>query len=128
MFPHSRAPKTGVPRCRGRCRDRARAAFLVCEPALPVQRRVASAHGCLCPRYPRQQCRRVPAWQLDRDGRPYAALQKLHEILASAWAVYRFLVSPQGALGGRNGLDALKRGRDNDVIAAAEGIARGDFR
>jgi hypothetical protein len=71
---------------------------------------------------------RFPAWQLDRDGRPYAVLPKLHEILAGAWAVYRFLVSPHGALDGRTGLDALKRGQDSDVIAAAEGIARGDFR
>lgn len=71
---------------------------------------------------------RFPAWQLDRDGRAYAALPKLHEILAGAWAVYRFLVSPHSALDGRTGLDALKRGRDGDVIAAAEGIAHGDFR
>jgi len=71
---------------------------------------------------------RFPAWQLDRDGRPYAVLPKLHEILAGAWAVYRFLVSPHGALDGRTGLDGLKRGQDSDVIAAAEGIARGDFR
>jgi hypothetical protein len=71
---------------------------------------------------------RFPAWQLDRDGRPYAALPKLHEILAGAWAVYRFLVSPHSSLDGRTGLDALKRGQDGDVIAAAEGIAHGDFR
>jgi hypothetical protein len=71
---------------------------------------------------------RFPAWQLDQDGRPYAALPKLHEILGGAWAVYRFLVSPHGALDSRTGLDALKRGQDGDVIAAAEGIARGDFR
>lgn len=71
---------------------------------------------------------RFPSWQLDRDGRPYAALPKLHEALGGAWAVYRFLVTPHGALGGRTGLDALKRGQDDDVIAAAEGVARGDFR
>jgi hypothetical protein len=28
---------------------------------------------------------RFPAWQLDREGRPYAALPKLHEILGGAW-------------------------------------------
>lgn len=71
---------------------------------------------------------RFPAWQLDRDGRPYAALPKLQEILTGAWSVYRFLVSPHGALDGRTGLDGLKRGQDSDVIAAAEGVARGDFR
>lgn len=71
---------------------------------------------------------RFPVWQLDDDGRPYAALPKLHEILAGAWAVYRFLVSPHGAFDGRTGLDALKRRRDADAIAAAESVARGDFR
>lgn len=70
---------------------------------------------------------RFPSWQLDRDGRPYAALPKLHEILGGAWAVYRFLVTPDGALDGRTGLAALKRGQDEEVIAAAEGVARGDF-
>lgn len=71
---------------------------------------------------------RFPSWQLDRDGRPYAAFPKLQDILGGPWAVYRFLVTPQGALDGRTGLDALKRGQTDDVIAAAEGIARGDFR
>lgn len=71
---------------------------------------------------------RFPSWQLDRDGQPYAALPKLHEVLGGAWAVYRFLVTPHGALNGRTGLDALKRGQDEDVVAAAEGVARGDFR
>ena len=71
---------------------------------------------------------RFPAWQLDRDGRPYAALPKLHAILGSAWAVYRFLITPHGALDERTGLDALKRGHDNDILAVAESVARGDFR
>ena len=71
---------------------------------------------------------RFPAWQLDRDGRPYAALPKLHAILGSAWAVYRFLITPHGALDERTGLDALKRGHDDDILAAAESVARGDFR
>ncbi len=71
---------------------------------------------------------RFPSWQLDRDGRPYATLPKLHEVLGGAWAVYRFLVTPHGAFDGRTGLDALKRGQDDDVIAAAESVARGDFR
>jgi hypothetical protein len=70
---------------------------------------------------------RFPAWQVDGDGRPYAALPRLHDILGSAWAVYRFLVSPHGALDGRTGLDALKHRQDDEVIAAAEGIAQGGF-
>lgn len=71
---------------------------------------------------------RFPSWQLDRDGRPYAVLPKLHEILGGAWAVYRFLVTPHGGLDGRKALDALKRGQDGEVVAAAESVARGDFR
>jgi hypothetical protein len=70
---------------------------------------------------------RFPLWQLDRDGRPYAVLPKLHEILGGAWAVYRFLVTPHGALDGREALDALKRGQDDEMVAAAESVARGDF-
>ena len=71
---------------------------------------------------------RFPSWQLDRDGRPYGILPKLHEVLGGAWAVYRFLVTPHGALDGRKALDALKRGQDDEVVAAAESVARGDFR
>lgn len=71
---------------------------------------------------------RFPSWQLDRDGRPHTAFPKLHQILGGAWAAYRFLVTPHGALNGRTGLDALKRGQDEEVIAAAEGVAHGDFR
>lgn len=71
---------------------------------------------------------RFPSWQLDRDGRPYTALSQLYDLLGGAWAVYRFLVSPHGALDGRTGLDALKRGRTEEVITAAESIARSDFR
>lgn len=72
---------------------------------------------------------RFPAWQLDGDGRPFAALPTLQETLGgSAWAVYRLLVTPHGALNGQTGLEALRRGQTDDVIAAAEGVARGDFR
>ncbi|MCT8999893.1 XRE family transcriptional regulator [Chelativorans intermedius] len=72
---------------------------------------------------------RFPAWQLDEDGRPFAALATLQETLGnSAWAVYRFLVTPQGGLNGQTGLEALRRGQTDDVIAAAESVARGDFR
>lgn len=71
---------------------------------------------------------RFPSWQLDRDGRPYAALRALHERLGGAWPVYRFLVTPHGALNGRTGLEALKRGNVDEALAAAESIARGEFR
>jgi len=71
---------------------------------------------------------RFPSWQLDPDGRPYVTLPVLHELLGSAWAVYRFLMTPHGALNGRTGLDALKHGLNDEAIAAAQGIARGEFR
>jgi hypothetical protein len=72
---------------------------------------------------------RFPIWQLDKDCLPFAVLSALYEQLGnSAWAVYRFLVSPQGALNGRTGLEAVERGRTDEVIAAAKSISRGDFR
>ena len=71
---------------------------------------------------------RFPDWQLDKDGRPFGALPALHEMLGNnAWAVYRFLVSRHGALDGRTALRALQQGDDASVLAAAEGMARGDF-
>lgn len=72
---------------------------------------------------------RFPTWQLDRDGRPYAALPKLFEQLGkSPWAVYRFLTSPHNELNGRTGLDALRRGEAAIVLGVAESVSRGDFR
>ncbi|MER8778561.1 XRE family transcriptional regulator [Mesorhizobium sp. M0977] len=71
---------------------------------------------------------RFPVWQLDEDGRPFGALPALHAMFGnSAWAVYRFLVSRHRALDGRTGLRALQQGDDASVLAAAEGMARGDF-
>ncbi|RCS21511.1 XRE family transcriptional regulator [Phyllobacterium salinisoli] len=72
---------------------------------------------------------RFPAWQLDDDGRPFEALPALQEILGgSAWAVYKFLVTPQGSLNGQTGLDALRSERPDEAVEAAKGIAHGDFR
>ena len=72
---------------------------------------------------------RFPAWQLDDDGRPFETLPELQQILGgSAWAVYRFLVTPQGGLNGLTGLDALRSKKPDEVIEAAKGIAHGDFR
>jgi len=72
---------------------------------------------------------RFPKWQLDENGLPLAILPTLYEELGnSAWAVYRFLVSPHGALNDRTGLEALQRGRTDEVVAAAKSAARGDFR
>lgn len=70
---------------------------------------------------------RFPDWQLDSDGKPFAALPILHEMLGGAWAVYRFLVQPHGELDGLTGREALERGRTKQVIAVAESVGR-DFR
>lgn len=70
---------------------------------------------------------RFPAWQLDGDGKPYGELAPLLETLRAPWTVYRFLVQHQGALDGLTGREALERGKGADALAAAEGIARGDF-
>jgi hypothetical protein len=71
---------------------------------------------------------RFPAWQLNREGKPYPELAALQEQLGGPWALYRFLVQPHGALGGLTGREALEQGRSKAVLAAAEGVARGDFR
>lgn len=49
-------------------------------------------------------------------------LAELHQRLCNAWAVYRFLVQPHGELGGLSAREALKRGKINAVLAAAESI------
>lgn len=70
---------------------------------------------------------RFPVWQLDAEGKPYAALAALHERLGGPWAVYRFLMQPHGELGGLTGREALERRTVNAVLEAADSISR-DFR
>lgn len=70
---------------------------------------------------------RFPTWQLNREGKPYPELASLQAMLGGPWALYRFLVQPLGALEGLTGRDALARGHSKSVMAAAEGIAQGDF-
>lgn len=70
---------------------------------------------------------RFPVWQLDAEGKPYAALAVLHERLGGPWAVYRFLVQPHGELDGLTGREALERGKVKAALEAAESVGR-DFR
>jgi hypothetical protein len=70
---------------------------------------------------------RFPTWQLNADGKPFAELSVLHDLLGGAWAVYRFLVQPHGELDGLTGRQALEQGRPKAVLAAAESVGR-DFR
>jgi len=68
---------------------------------------------------------RFPAWQIDENGKPFAALPDLFDRLGgSSWAVYRFLVQHHPELDGLTGRDALKRGRSAAAIEAAESVAR----
>ena len=55
---------------------------------------------------------RFPAWQVDEDGKPFAALPRLFERLGGGpWSVYRFLVQPHPELDGMTGREALRRGK-----------------
>jgi hypothetical protein len=68
---------------------------------------------------------RFPAWQVDENGKPFAALPDLFDRLGdSPWAVYRFLVQHHPELDGLTGREALRRGRSDAAIAAAESVTR----
>ena len=69
---------------------------------------------------------RFPAWQVDENGKPFAAIPQLFERLGdSPWTVYRFLVQHHPELEGATGVQALRRGRTNEVLDAAESLAAG---
>ena len=71
---------------------------------------------------------RFPAWQVDENGKPFAAIPHLFEQLGdSGWTVYRFLMQRHSALDGVTAVEALRRGDDEAVIETAEGVARGTF-
>jgi len=69
---------------------------------------------------------RFPAWQVDENGKPFAAIPQLFDKLGdSPWAVYRFLVQRHPELEGATGIDALRQGRTDEVLEAAESLAAG---
>jgi hypothetical protein len=71
---------------------------------------------------------RFPKWQLSRSGELLAGLPLLFEAFGEhPWAVYRFLLQAHPELDGRTGLDALRAGRIEDVIAVAGTIGAGAF-
>ncbi len=71
---------------------------------------------------------RFPAWQVDRDGKPFAALPALFERLGGGpWSVYRFLVQAHPELDGLTGREALRRGKADQALEVAESIAQGTF-
>jgi hypothetical protein len=71
---------------------------------------------------------RFPAWQVDEDGKPFAALPRLFERLGGGpWSVYRFLVQPHPELDGMTGREALRRGKTDQALEVADSIADGAF-
>jgi hypothetical protein len=71
---------------------------------------------------------RYPSWQVLEDRQLLPQLPRLFSILGnSPWTVYRFLLQGHPELGGARALDALKRGKVDSVVAAAENIASGAF-
>jgi DNA-binding transcriptional regulator YiaG len=68
---------------------------------------------------------RFPAWQIGEDGKPFSVLPELFDRLGgSPWEVYRFLVQHHPELGGLTGCEALRRGQTDEVVDAAESVAR----
>lgn len=71
---------------------------------------------------------RFPEWQVGQDGKPFAALPRLFELLGGGpWSVYRFLVQAHPELDGMTGREALRRGKSDEVLAVADSIADGTF-
>lgn len=71
---------------------------------------------------------RYPAWQVLEGRQLLPALPRLFAILGNdPWRLFRFLQQHHGELGGGRALDALRQGRVDDVLAAAENIAIGAF-
>ncbi|MCI4679064.1 hypothetical protein K9U39_17595 [Rhodoblastus acidophilus] len=71
---------------------------------------------------------RFPKWQVSRSGELLPGLPLLFRSLGDhPWAVYRFLLQEHAELGGGTALEALRRGRVEDVIAVAGSIGAGAF-
>lgn len=71
---------------------------------------------------------RFPEWQLSADGSLLPELPRLFKTLGGRpWTVYRFLVQRHPELDGKTALEALRDGRVDAVIAAAENIGQGVF-
>ena len=71
---------------------------------------------------------RYPAWQVVEHQQLLPALPRLFGILSDdPWTVYRFLLQHHPELEGARALDALRRGRIDQVIATAESVASGAF-
>lgn len=71
---------------------------------------------------------RYPGWQVLPDRQLLPALPRLFAVLGDdPWRLFRFLRQRHGELGGERAFEALRRGRIEAVLAAAENAASGAF-
>lgn len=71
---------------------------------------------------------RYPAWQILEGRQLIPALPRLFAMLGDdPWRLFRFLQQHHSELGGDRALDALRLGRVDGVLAAAENTATGAF-
>jgi hypothetical protein len=71
---------------------------------------------------------RYPSWQVLEDRKLLPALPRIFAILGDdPWRLFRFLQQQHSELGGDRALDALRHGRVDGVLAAAENTATGAF-
>lgn len=71
---------------------------------------------------------RYPSWQLLPDRQLLPALPRLFAMLGDdSWRLFRFLQQHHSELGGERAVEALRRGRIEAVLAAAENAASGAF-
>lgn len=71
---------------------------------------------------------RYPGWQVLPDRQLLPALPHLFAVLGSdSWRLFRFLQQRHAELGGQRALEALRRGRVEAVLTAAENVASGAF-
>lgn len=71
---------------------------------------------------------RYPGWQVLEGRQLLPALPRLFAVLGDdPWRLFRFLQQHHSELGGARALDALRQGRVDGVLAAAENTATGAF-
>jgi hypothetical protein len=71
---------------------------------------------------------RYPSWQVIEDRQLVQDLPRVFAVLGDdPWRIYRFLVQQHPELGGRRAIDELKRGRIENVLAAAQNTGTGAF-